>query len=199
MRVKHQILKLRSEGKSYNEIVKILKCSKGTVAYHCNPTQKTKTINRTKIFRMKYGGYTKSKYDKLKRKIWTFYKTQKSRKKYNKPIKTIKVAVYHKYQTFIYRKGYTVYNAPFTVDDVLVKIGENPICYLTGLPIDLTKSSTYQLDHIIPVSRGGQSTLDNLGICTKRANQSKDNMTPEEFIDLCKLILTHNGYIITKK
>ena len=33
--MKEKILKLREEGKSYNEIKKILGCSKGTISYHC--------------------------------------------------------------------------------------------------------------------------------------------------------------------
>ena len=34
--MKEQILKLRLEGKSYNQIVDILKCAKSTVSYHCS-------------------------------------------------------------------------------------------------------------------------------------------------------------------
>lgn len=46
MTIKEQILKLRDEGKSYREIEKIVGCSKGTVAYHCGPGQKIKTLER---------------------------------------------------------------------------------------------------------------------------------------------------------
>lgn len=42
--MKTQILKLRKEGKSYNEISKILKCSKGTVSYHCKKLDDNKSI-----------------------------------------------------------------------------------------------------------------------------------------------------------
>ena len=34
--MKDEILKLRKEGKSYNEIKEILKCSKATISYHCS-------------------------------------------------------------------------------------------------------------------------------------------------------------------
>lgn len=34
--LKEEILKLRKEGKNYNEICELLNCSKGTVSYHCN-------------------------------------------------------------------------------------------------------------------------------------------------------------------
>ena len=40
--LKESILQLRSEGKSYNEIVAILGCSKGTVAYWLGENQKNK-------------------------------------------------------------------------------------------------------------------------------------------------------------
>lgn len=38
--MKEIILKLHAEGKSYNEICKIVGCSKGSVSYHCNPQVK---------------------------------------------------------------------------------------------------------------------------------------------------------------
>lgn len=44
--MKEQILKLRAEGKTYNEIVNILGCSKGTISYHCGNKGKSKTWNR---------------------------------------------------------------------------------------------------------------------------------------------------------
>ncbi len=41
--MKEQILKLRKEGKTYDEIVKIVGCSKGTVSYYCGKGQKEKS------------------------------------------------------------------------------------------------------------------------------------------------------------
>lgn len=46
--MKEQILKLREEGKTYNQIQKELKCSKGTISYHCGKEQKQKSNLRTK-------------------------------------------------------------------------------------------------------------------------------------------------------
>lgn len=47
--MKDKILELRQEGKSYNEIRKILGCSKGTISYHCSKididNDKIKSIN----------------------------------------------------------------------------------------------------------------------------------------------------------
>ena len=44
---KEQILKLRSEGKTYNQIKEILGCSKSTIAYHVGDGQKQKTRDRS--------------------------------------------------------------------------------------------------------------------------------------------------------
>ena len=45
--MKEKILKLRQEGKSYNEIRRILGCSKGTISYHCSKidNDRIKSIN----------------------------------------------------------------------------------------------------------------------------------------------------------
>lgn len=62
--MKEQILSLRKEGKSYNEIAKLLGCTKPNVAYHCNATfreksHKTRERNRQrgmKNIKMQFGG-----------------------------------------------------------------------------------------------------------------------------------------------
>ena len=82
-------------------------------------------------------------------------------------------------------------NDKITFNEVMKKFGDNPKCYLTGLPIDIKDTRSYHFDHIIPTSRGGTNTLDNLGICTKAANMAKSDMTPDELYDLCKLIISH--------
>jgi predicted transcriptional regulator len=45
MKHKENILRLRAEGKSYNQIADELGCSKGTVSYHIGFGQKEKTKN----------------------------------------------------------------------------------------------------------------------------------------------------------
>lgn len=76
----------------------------------------------------------------------------------------------------------------FNYQDVIEKFGINTKCYLTGRSIDLAKDY-YELDHIIPLCRGGSSNLDNLGITCKDANQAKAHMTLEEFKQLCIEVL----------
>lgn len=51
--MKEEILKLRKEGKSYNEIQAILGCSKSTISYHCGNGQKEKSKNRLSSLRNK--------------------------------------------------------------------------------------------------------------------------------------------------
>ena len=41
--MKEDILKLRAQGKTYNQIKEILGCSKSTISYHCGIGQKQKT------------------------------------------------------------------------------------------------------------------------------------------------------------
>lgn len=43
-----KIIKLHKEGKSYRQIQTLLKCSKGTIAYHLGVGQKEKTAGRKK-------------------------------------------------------------------------------------------------------------------------------------------------------
>lgn len=51
--MKEQILKLRKEGKTYNEIEKELGCSKSKIAYYVNYTSKRKAVERTRKMRFK--------------------------------------------------------------------------------------------------------------------------------------------------
>tara|TARA_R110000765_G_scaffold7963_4_gene26108 strand:- start:115407 stop:115976 length:570 start_codon:yes stop_codon:yes gene_type:complete len=49
--MRDEILKLRSDGKTYTEIQSIVGCSKGTISYHCGQNQKEKTLERLRTYR----------------------------------------------------------------------------------------------------------------------------------------------------
>jgi hypothetical protein len=83
------------------------------------------------------------------------------------------------------RNGRPYLDPLLTLENVKKKFGDNPVCYLTGTPIDLNNRDAFSLDHIIPLSRGGLSSLENCGLATLQANQFKRDMTPQEFWDFC--------------
>ena len=195
--MKEEILRLRDEGKSYREIVKILGCSKSTVAYHCGKGQKEKNAKRRK----------KRRENPLVRKTDQFRlrksKEKTTEKKEERSRKDVVEGIrkFQKTDSELRKYGSDGINknieSTFTWQDVLNKFGENTHCYLSGEPIDLMINN-YQFDHIRPVSRKGGNELDNLGIAHEVVNQMKGDLLPEELIDWCKKILIHNGYTISK-
>ena len=56
-------------------------------------------------------------------------------------------------------------------------IRDKGTCQYTGKKLS-TREAT--LDHIIPRSRGGKNTWENLVLCDPTVNRQKDNRTPEE-------------------
>ena len=86
----------------------------------------------------------------------------------------------------------------FNYKDVYKKYGDQFSCALTGRPLKFNEPQTYEYDHIMPHSRGGDNSLSNLQILCPEANQAKGMMTDEEFKDLCKEVIIHAGYKIYK-
>lgn len=82
----------------------------------------------------------------------------------------------------------------FGYKEVIEYLGGTTVkCALTGKEIDITKDK-YEVDHFIPISRGGTGDLENFRITTVEANQSKGDMLIEEYLELCKLVLENFGY-----
>lgn len=161
-------MKLRNEGKSYKEIKKILNCSLSTISYHCGEGQKEKIKNRIKSYKKTLNGI-------LKRKKDNFSSINGNRRC---PKRRVSLG--------------------FSSKKFKEKVKSNPICYLTGRPIDLFQPKTYHCDHIIPVSKGGKSKLKNMGLACKNANMAKGDMSLDEFLQLCQEVLEHNGYKVIK-
>lgn len=186
--MKEKIIELHNKGYTYRQIKAELGCSLGTICYHIGAGQKQKYNDRLRETRRRAHPYVK--------KLQTFSNKTKKSKPPRVPKLDYKKLIYDKLRCYENYCG--VENMNITVEDLITKVGENPICYLTGKEINIYQPRTYQLDHKIPRSRGGDNTLENLGIATSQANDSKRNMTPDEYIHLCKQVLEHNGYKVDK-
>lgn len=189
-KLSEKIIELRKSGLSFNKISNILNCSKSIISYHISVGQKNKNLNRNQKFRQQ---------NVLFKKIENFFNRREIRKRLkvqSSPKKLFKA----KFESFFKeRTNMKKYVKPtFTMKDVTNKFGENPKCYLTGKNIDYNDSSSYSFDHIQPVSKGGQNTIENLGLTTRQANQAKSDMTVDELIELSKSILINFGYTVTK-
>ena len=152
-----------------------MNCSISVICYHCGKGQKEKVHSRVKTYRSR---------NPLIRKLDTFNQLYKKKGLFNK----------------VTHFNRTKENSDVTVKLVLEKLCQDgqAKCYLTGEEIDISQSSTYSFDHIIPVAKGGNNQFSNLGICTQEINMAKSDKTPEEFFELCKKVLIHNGYTVNK-
>lgn len=171
--IKHKILELHNQGKSYQEIADELNCSKSIICYHCSNGQKEKYAVRQKKYKAN---------NPLIKKLDNFNQSYKKKGIDNKI-------------THFQRKGE---KSKLSIKLILEAFGTEPSCYLTGDKINISEPSTYSFDHKIPVAKGGDNSLNNLGLCTQEVNMAKSDKTPEEFIELCKKVLIHHGYTITK-
>lgn len=63
------------------------------------------------------------------------------------------------------------------------------ICYLCGKEHQSWDNHNVSVDHVIPKSRGGKNTSDNVRITCFTCNSKKSDATYEELLEWCKLIL----------
>jgi len=178
--MKDKILNLRKKGLSYNDIQKKLKCSKATISYHCGKGQKKKNDLRRRRRRSS---------NILRNKIENFKYKQKTEIIYEKDHRNVRKILQIKLSFFSMNRKTKKVKQKFSLQDLVDKIGDNPTCYLTGRPIDLSDGRSYHLDHIVPVSKGGSNDLSNCQIACKEANQAKSNLSYDEFIKLCQEVI----------
>lgn len=190
MELKEQIILLKSKGKSHKEISKILNCSVSTVSYWCNDMYRKNHLTKTNNNRKTWIG-------KLQREVGHFKRIRNLCPKRAISTKDWRKRFALKIHEF---KRRMKNNKGFTASTLLNSINDptHIKCYLTGRNIDLTKDD-YHLDHIIPVSKGGSCTLDNLGFTCPEANQSKFNLMLDEYLSLCKEVLENFGYTVIKE
>jgi len=67
-------------------------------------------------------------------------------------------------------------------------------CAMTGRVLT---PETAALDHIVPRARGGISTIGNAQVVLAVVNQAKGTMTAEEFIQLCREVVSWTDRGIT--
>jgi predicted transcriptional regulator len=181
----NKIIELKKEGYTYNKIMKELNCSKSTISYYLGDNQKEKTKNRSiKI---------KSKPEfVLQKKLYAFRYRDNLGKR-----------VLSKVRDFQRREGskisITKPELSFNIEDFLLKIGDNPKCYLSGELINLYETKDYCIDHIIPATKGGENTLENAGLISSTLNKMKSDISVDELLEKCIQVLEYNGYIIYKK
>lgn len=63
-------------------------------------------------------------------------------------------------------------------------------CALTGRRLE---PETAALDHVVPVSRGGEHRIDNTQVLERTVNRAKGTLTNGEFIALCSEVVRHVG------
>ena len=165
-----QIKKLHKQGYSYNKIVEIIGCSKGTVGYHLTPNEKQRAKKRL----------INARKNPLHRRSFQWEGFESLKKSSN---------------IFRARRG-NVNRAELMHE--YIKVNFNNKCYISGreLPDDFRK---IELDHIIPTSKGGSNDITNMGPTLRQSNAMKSDMTMEELLELCKDTLEYHGYKVTKK
>lgn len=176
--MEEQILALREAGCTYNEIVAKLGVSKSLISYYCGENQKEKTLRR------KYA--SRARAHPLSRKVENFCLDVRR-------MRTVHKRVYRKVVTFCRERTGKFKDgmATFTVAELLEKIGENPVCALTGCAIDLLDPASYALDHVVPRAKGGENSLDNCQIVCSDVNKAKHDMLQSDFIKLCERVVAH--------
>jgi CRISPR/Cas system Type II protein with McrA/HNH and RuvC-like nuclease domain len=170
--MQNEIIKLKQENPTwgYKKIANIIGCSPNTVKYYLDPQEKQKVYLRGCKTRKTINHILKRKKDNFN--CEGGYLMRKEAKKRNPSL--------------------------FTAKELKSKILQNPKCYLTGDNIDLLDAKSFEFDHIIPRSKNGTNTLDNCGLTIKDANRAKSDMTLDDFINLCKKVLTNHGYSVVK-
>lgn len=68
-------------------------------------------------------------------------------------------------------------------------------CHICGekIVLDIGSPNRLSLDHIVPLSRGGENTKDNVTPTHRRCNQSRSDMTLKEFDEWIKLVARFRG------
>ena len=184
-----KIQHLRSQGKTYKEITSELHCAHSTVSYYCSPGVQTKALSRHKQYKKTLIGKLVKRWDSFTHPRHT--NPVRKDPDWNKKFRTAA-------SEFRNRQGMNCKKENYSYKVLLKHVGGfNTFCYLTGTPINII-TDDFQLDHIIPVSKGGTNEISNCGITLPVVNRMKTDMTVPELLEMCEKILKHHNYKIEK-
>lgn len=62
------------------------------------------------------------------------------------------------------------------------------ICALSGRRITPAKA---EVDHVVPLSKGGEHVIDNLQIVSRTINRMKGQMTNAQFVAMCRKVVEY--------
>ena len=85
------------------------------------------------------------------------------------------------------RRSYGEFNA--TATEIKNTLGEPNICHICGGLIESRKDA--ELDHVIPLSKGGKTSLDNLKWAHKLCNRMKHDLCLDEMVEHIEKILNY--------
>jgi len=70
--------------------------------------------------------------------------------------------------------------------DFIIELLSREVCYLCGLYV---LEHDRQVEHVIPIARGGKHDVDNLEMACSACNGAKSDKTPFEYADHCRWLL----------
>jgi 5-methylcytosine-specific restriction endonuclease McrA len=68
--------------------------------------------------------------------------------------------------------------------------GQGFKCALTGRELEPDFAS---VDHKIPISAGGQHSMENLWVLHADVNRAKNTMDVDQFVSMCREVVAHYG------
>jgi len=174
--------------------------SKATLSNHFNPAVRAKTLQRQKERRASFKGH-------LEKRV---YKFQRSSKKYVKPkkvltsYKTIREVLQYRLKDFRRHKEnqQTMNHIDNYIEQwtkaqnfKITKLEQEAVadCYICGEPVKIEiKGKDFQLDHIVPVSKGGGAERENCAIVHRDCNQIKSDLSVKELLVVAKKIIKNH-------
>lgn len=192
----------RAKGWSYRDLATKFKLSKGTLAYRYGKGQKEKTLAR----QQKRRDYFQYKVDHFIHQTHDVRRNQKLMNKRPERTWDYKVRGFYKDKDNS-TKGLDMSTArEQMIQHIWPNDGKDEnghsfpwtTCKITGRKVSVMvpKGHYYacNLDHILPVARGGANELENCQVLADKVNYAKGDMTNDEFLDMVTLITKGEMY-----